>query len=242
MTMLAESADNKESEFIKEWGDMAAGDYYRLLEQKSQIEEAVMERLISDYGFSTDKDAAILSKVCDLPVTGQPPKSLYVIFHDSDKNPHAYSYSGILVDYTDGSSELLFCTDKIEGADFVTTLMLEYDLKIMDVDGNGEQDILFLVQRLTTTSYGDNPGIYFMIGLQENGEFHFMTDETERIWEKIVRKLYRGQRANRKLDNILDELAEYWGNEIDEPEGGKMGLEEYMAMKEEVLEKNGYSF
>ncbi len=249
LSIQAESTGNKESEFIEEWGDMAAEDYYGLLEQKAQMEETVMERLISDYGFSTDKEAdgtismPILSKVCDLPVTGQPPKSLYVIFHYSDKNPHAYSYSGILVDYTDGSSELLFCTDAVEGAIPTTALMQIYDLKITDIDGNGEADILFLAQRLTTVTFGDNPGIYFMVGLQENGEFRFLSSRIGTDLGNIVSKLHDRQRANRRLDNILCELEEYWGGKTDgkekrdDPEEEKWGLEEYITMKEEVMEE-----
>ena len=67
-----------------------------------------------------------------------------------------------------------------------TTLMAIYDLKISDIDGNGEADILFLAQRLTTVTYGDNPGIYFMAGLQKNGKFQFITNESERALGKII--------------------------------------------------------
>ncbi len=244
LSIQAESTGNKESEFIEEWGDMAAEDYYGLLEQKSQIEAIVMERLINDYGFRTSKEPdgtismPILSQVRDLPVTGQPPKSLYIIFHYSDKNPHAYSYSGILVDYTDSSSELLFCTDEIEGAIPTTTLMAIYDLKISDIDGNGEADILFLAQRLTTVTYGDNPGIYFMAGLQKNGKFQFITNESERALGKIIAKLYYEPDANRKIDNIWGELEEYWGGKTHKTDGleeEKRELKEYIDMKEECL-------
>ena len=104
---------------------------------------------------------------------------------------------------------MLFCTDAVQGAIPTTTLMQIYDLKIRDIDGNGEADILFLAQRLTTVTFGDNPGIYFMVELQENGEFRFLSSRIGTDLGNIVSKLHDRQRANRRLDNILCELKEY---------------------------------
>lgn len=144
-------------------------------------------------------------------------QELYLIWHEIDLRNMKYNltYSGILVDGADNSSQILFQIDKLcsEWDLSVQTFYEFYDMQICDVDGNGEDDIILIVGTHGTTGWESClPNLFCMIGLQEDGNFDYITSWNEIRLEEIIDVLYEEDRVNWKVSNIYEDLNNYFGN------------------------------
>ena len=141
-------------------------------------------------------------------------QELYVIWHERDDGDVVkYTYSGILVNYSDNSSRLLFQADKLYDSAFESFYEF-FDLKICDVDGNGEEDfILFLGTHVSTGREYYLPNLFCMIGLQNDGSFQFVTNRNDKWLEEITSTLYNQTEDGWQIEKILEHMKAHYGNQ-----------------------------
>ncbi len=195
------------------------------IEETTEIEEEVRENVVDEsiltYFVETHHltdEWATLRDSKPITMSDGNVQELYLIWHEIDLQNMKYNltYSGILVDGTDNSSQILFQIDKLcDEMDLSSQTFYEfYDMQICDVDGNGEDDIILILGTHGTTGWESYlPNLFCMIGLQEDGDFNYITSWNETWLEAVMDVLYDEDRVNWKVSNIYEDLKNYFGNE-----------------------------
>ena len=180
------------------------------------VDESILTYLVETHHL-TDDGWVMLRDSKPITMSDESVQELYLIWHEIDLRNMKYNltYSGILVDGADNSSQILFRIDKLcsEWKLSVQTFYEFYDMQICDVDGNGEDDIILIVGTHGTTGWESYlPNLFCMIGLQEDGNFDYITSWNEARLEEIIDVLYDEDRVNWKVSNIYEDLKNYFGN------------------------------
>lgn len=220
-------------EIEKAWGTLASNDYLDLLERQQETEEILCAKLVKRH--SLESYLTNLKKVCVIHGADGEVQELYIIQHITDSDLSSPMYSGIMYNPANDQSRILFQADVQWG---IKVSMDEfYDVQIVDVDGNGKEDIILLLGEHLLTGESYMPQIYCLIGLQEEGGFQFITNHDEEWLERTIEILYDDSNENRKISNILSDLKQHWGNgDVQEDAAGKE-MEDYIWLKEKMIEK-----
>ncbi|MGN1174035.1 MAG: hypothetical protein ACI4S1_01095 [Roseburia sp.] len=222
-----------------DWECVLAEDYFEILEYQNIIEEVVIEQIIDTYELRQEEWDIHLMTADLITMSDGTRQKLYLFWHKKGNDPTSMTYSGILMNYVDGNSTLLFQTDKLYDDSSFDSFHEFYDMQICDIDGNGEEDILLLLgTHVSTGTEYYLPNLFCMIGLQENNEFQFVTNRNQGWLELVMDDLYRDDSTNWKIPNILEGLKEYYGNtniNIIEKARNSQGIAPYVDLKESII-------
>ncbi len=212
-----------ESEWrYREWENLIVEDYFSLVKRNETVSNSLLTYIAQDFGF---KNAQLITEA-SVQINNSM-KELYLIRHKDSNNEFAMIFAGVLVDGSKNTSEILFQTK--DAYDFLS-FEEYYDMKVCDIDGNGEEDIILLLgaHRLAGPD-AFLPDIYCMLGLQKNGKFHFVSNYDEKWLEEIVNKLYNEQSSNRNIGNIFGEALE--------ENHEKLSVRDYICNKDDMILK-----
>ncbi len=224
-----------------EWESQMAEDYFQLAEWQDMVKQSIFTELVGKYQCEGE-DSFQLIDTCLFQDSKGNHFELYLIKYRDRlaKDPTwGIFYSGILVDYDQNTSEVLFKEEKDNklgslGGEF-------YDMQAADLDGNGEEDIIILLGE--HKFQGDEywlPYLYCLVGLQKEGKFQFIDCNKERWLDEILFKLYKDKEEdeNWKVQNILESLKDHFNNtKSDKETDNEKTLEDYILKKEEIIAK-----
>ncbi len=247
-TEISEEKSDEKAMFA----EVAAADYLEASRIMTSIHSATLDRLVTAYHLYDDTDDAYpkLIDTAMIPTADGEEKELFIIRHDDKSNEEmapfwAYANSLILVDYRNGTDELLFQTEnkEIERLDDIVTYYEYFDMEIQDVDGNGEEDFVLLIGGHCI--YSGTPEwleIFCLIGLQEKGEIHVISSDKEDWLREVIKPLYEIDEENIKVDIFLDDVKQHFGNgkteaeqKADKDDNASNQLETYIASKDEQM-------
>lgn len=216
---------------LKEWENLVVKDYISLIEKCETVNNSLLTYIARDLGL---ENAQLIAEASIHMNNGT--KELYLIRHKDCDNEFVMTYTGVLVDCSANTSAILFQT---KDAHDILSFEEYYDMKICDIDGNGEEDIILLLG--AHRSVGKDaflPDIYCMLGLQEAGEFCFISNYDEKWLEEITNELYNGQSSNRNIDNIFNELQTYYkSSEAPVENIEKLDIRDYICNKDNMISK-----
>ena len=259
LTEKAEEVTALESELSEEKSDekamfaeVAAADYLETSRLMTSIHSATLDRLVTTYHLYDNTDDAYpkLIDTAMISTADGEEKELFIISHVDKSNEEiapfwALADSLILVDYKNGTDELLFQTEnkEIERLDSIITYYEYFDMEVQDVDGNGEEDFVLLIGGQCI--YSGTPEwleIFCLIGLQEEEEFHVISSDKENWLSEVIKPLYEIDEENINVDIFLDDVKQHFGNGKTESEQMEDKadnisdqLETYIASKEEQM-------
>ena len=221
-----EVVEQEENLLSGQWGAMAANDCLQWEQRQEMATKYIFEELIERHGMGNEENIKLIDTY-SLQVDG----SIGELYLARCWIKTMGSYCGIFMNYGEKRSEVIFQADESMDAKSLDEF---YDMKIADVDGNGEEDIILLLgEHRSAGAVYYLPDIYCMVGLQEGGSFHFENNHTAEWIEKIAGSLFSEENDKRKIDNILKEMEDYFGKEglkgIEEPE---KGIKDYIERKE----------
>ncbi len=227
---------------LLEWQTLLWRDYAKLQEWQEAVRLSICNQLVSSYKGEETQNFQLID-TCMLRGDDGTMRELYLIRYDNKAKPYGKCYCGILADYSQNTSQLLFQTDEewYGSGIYETYGVYEfYDMQVSDIDGNREEDIIVLLgeHRSAGAEYY-LPDICCISGMQEEGVFHFACNHTEEWLEQAVAILYREENENRKIEHILTNLKEHYGNTV-LPEAVSLDgneVEEYRKQKEEKMLK-----
>lgn len=257
---LAEEKDKNQPQTYAETAmiaGLAAADYLETSQTINVIHTAVLDKLVKDYHLYDDADYNYpnLIDTALISMENGEQRELFIIRHDDKSEKEkveienigysASAYSLILVNYESGTDELLFQTGNhgITSLEQVISYWEYFDMEIVDIDGNGEEDVILLIGgHAAYSNHPDVPEMFCLIGLQKGNEFYFLSTDEEAWLREIINPLYEIENENRKIAMCMDGLKQHFGNwqetseqinntstEID------MQLEEYITFKNERM-------
>lgn len=213
------------------WEGLLLEDYLCLLDDKADERSALLTQYIDAYGFENARLMAESSIQ-----EGDDAKKLYLIRHSSEDNISRNVYTGILADYSGNAGAILF---QIVGQyDFVSYEEF-YDMRICDIDGNGDDDIILLLGEHRLQGWENFlPDIFCMIGLQSNGNYEYITNDDTEWLDEIISHLYDEQNVNRNIENIIDGFYTSFQSEREITSIMETDINSYIAVKDRlILEK-----
>lgn len=226
-----------ESEQLKEWETQMATDYFQLVEWQDMVKQSIFMQLVEKYKCEGEHSFQLANTNILQNAKGENCEVYLLMYKDSAALRGGCFYKGILINYDENTSEMLFEVEKDYG---LASLGNEfYDMQITDLDGNGEEDIILLLgeHRHQGAEYYI-PDIYGLIGLQNNGKFQFVNCHKEKWLDEILYSLYKEEHDNRKIQNIMEDLKKHFQNtNSDKIKDNEKTLEDYIHKKEENIIK-----
>lgn len=229
-----EMTELEKQELSKQWEALAYGKYIRLAQKEEADRNLIAPRLWEESGIEGVKEAE-LKDVCPLQIDGTDGEMyLFHYFTDNTDGISCGNYCVIWSDWQTNRSETLFGT---EGSHTLTSLYEFYDVRVCDVDGNGEEDIILLLGAHRSAGAGYYlPDLYCMVAFQSNGKFQCISQETEEWLEEVLYPLYSGQNENRKIANIIGKIMAHYGKEgIETAVEEGATLEDFIGINDEKL-------
>ena len=184
MTQVTEPADiqykESEQQYSEEWETQMAKDYFELVEWQGRGKQSIFARLVEKYKGEGEHSFQLMDTCLVQNANGENCELYLIMYSDrlAEEPTWGYFCRGILMNYDQNSSEVLFEVEK----DYkLASLGGEYyDLQTVDLDGNGEEDIILLLgeHRFQGAQYYI-PDIYCLIGFQDKAKYKFITCHNE---------------------------------------------------------------
>ncbi len=226
-----------EQQYSQEWETQMANDYFQLVEWQDMVRQSIFASLTEQYKGEGEHSFQLMD-TCLIQNANGENCELYLIQysdHLAEEPTWGYFCRGILMNYDQNSSEVLFEVEKdYKLASFGGEY---YDIQTSDLDGNGEEDLILLLgeQRFQGAEYYI-PDIYCLIGLQDKGKYTFITCHEENWLGDILAPLYEDEHDNRKIQQIEVALKAHFNNsKLDELGDHERTFEDYIRKKEENI-------
>ena len=228
-----------EQQYSQEWETQMANDYFQLVEWQDMVRQSIFASLTEQYKGEGEHSFQLMD-TCLIQNANGENCELYLIQysdHLAEEPTWGYFCRGILMNYDQNSSEVLFEVEKdYKLASFGGEY---YDIQTSDLDGNGEEDLILLLgeHRFQGAEYYI-PDIYCLIGLQDKGKYTFITCHEENWLGDILAPLYEDEHDNRKIQQIEAALKAHFNNsKLDELGDHERTFEDYIRKKEENIIK-----
>lgn len=232
-------AQYKESEqqYSQEWETQMANDYFQLVEWQDMVRQSIFASLTEQYKGEGEHSFQLMDTCLIQNANGENCELYLIQYSDrlAEEPTWGYFCRGILMNYDQNSSEVLFEVEKdYKLASFGGEY---YDIQTSDLDGNGEEDLILLLgeHRFQGAEYYI-PDIYCLIGLQDKGKYTFITCHEENWLGDILAPLYEDEHDNRKIQQIVAALKAHFNNsKLDELGDHERTFEDYIRKKEENI-------
>lgn len=241
MTQVTESADaqykDSEQQYSEEWETQMANDYFQLVEWQDMVKQSIFADLAEKYKDEGEHSFQLMDTCLVQNANGEKCELYLIQYSDrlAEEPTWGYFCRGILMNYDQNSSEVLFEVEKdYKLASFGGEY---YDIQTCDLDGNGEEDIILLLgeHRFQGAKYYI-PDIYCLIGFQDKGKYSFITCHEQKWLGDILTPLYEDEHDNRKIQNIAAVLKAHFKNsKLDELGDNERTFEDYIRKKEENI-------
>ena len=241
ITQVTESADaqykESEQQYSEEWETQMANDYFQLVEWKNMVKQSIFADLAEKYKGEGEHSFQLMDTCLVQNANGENCELYLIQYSDrlAEEPTWGYFCRGILMNYDQNSSEVLFEVEK----DYTLASFggEYYDIQTSDLDGNGEEDIMLLLgeHRFQGAEYYI-PDIYCLIGFQDKGKYSFITCHEQKWLGDILTPLYEDEHDNRKIQNIVAVLKAHFKNsKLDELGDNERTFEDYISKKEENI-------
>lgn len=241
MTQVTESADaqykESEQQYSEEWETQMANDYFQLVEWQDMVKQSIFADLAEKYKGEGEHSFQLMDTCLVQNANGENCELYLIQYSDrlAEEPTWGYFCRGILMNYDQNSSEVLFEVEKdYKLASFGGEY---YDIQTCDLDGNGEEDMILLLgeHRFQGAEYYI-PDIYCLIGFQDKGKYSFITCHEQKWLCDILTPLYEDEHDNRKIQNIAAVLKAHFKNsKLDELGDNERTFEDYICKKEENI-------
>lgn len=241
MTQVTESADaqykESEQQYSEEWETQMANDYFQLVEWQDMVKQSIFADLAEKYKGEGEHSFQLMDTCLVQNANGENCELYLIQYSDrlAEEPTWGYFCRGILMNYDQNSSEVLFEVEKdYKLASFGGEY---YDIQTCDLDGNGEEDMILLLgeHRFQGAEYYI-PDIYCLIGFQDKGKYSFITCHEQKWLGDILTPLYEDEHDNRKIQNIAAVLKAHFKNsKLDELGDNERTFEDYICKKEENI-------
>ena len=241
MTQVTESADaqykESEQQYSEEWETQMAKDYFQLVEWQDMVKQSIFADLAEKYKGEGEHSFQLMDTCLVQNANGENCELYLIQYSDrlAEEPTWGYFCRGILMNYDQNSSEVLFEVEKdYKLASFGGEY---YDIQTCDLDGNGEEDMILLLgeHRFQGAEYYI-PDIYCLIGFQDKGKYSFITCHEQKWLGDILTPLYEDEHDNRKIQNIAAVLKAHFKNsKLDELGDNERTFEDYICKKEENI-------
>lgn len=149
MTQVTESADaqykESEQQYSEEWETQMANDYFHLVEWQDMVKQSIFADLAEKYKGEGEHSFQLMDTCLVQNANGENCELYLIQYSDrlAEEPTWGYFCRGILMNYDQNSSEVLFEVEKdYKLASFGGEY---YDIQTCDLDGNGEEDIILLL-------------------------------------------------------------------------------------------------